>query len=63
MAPQKLLWRVTEAVERTVPANNELGFEHVDLWHGNTLMDGTQLTDSRLESFWNWLSGIGFDLL
>lgn len=50
-------------MERTVPANNELGFEHVDLWHGNTLMDGTQLTDSRLESFWNWLSGIGFDLL
>lgn len=31
-------------MERTVPANNELGFEHGDLWHGNTLMDGTQLT-------------------
>lgn len=50
-----MLRRAAEAVERVKPADTRVVFVHGDLWHGNTLLDGTKLT-----SILDWdASGMG----
>ncbi|OAQ65543.1 phosphotransferase enzyme family domain-containing protein [Pochonia chlamydosporia 170] len=39
-----MLRRAAEAIERAKPVDTKVGFVHGDLWHGNTLWDGTELT-------------------
>lgn len=50
-----VLRRAAEAVERAKPADIRVVFVHGDLWHGNTLWDGSELT-----AILDWdASGIG----
>jgi aminoglycoside phosphotransferase (APT) family kinase protein len=39
-----VLRRAAEAVERAKPVDTRVVFVHGDLWHGNTLWDGSELT-------------------